>query len=115
MRTQTASMVRMSDQPARALQPDGSSSQRLRGLLAGAAGVQQDERVRLERAINLARWGAAAVVFAVGPLFPNIGLPYVVGLGLFLLVYGTTRMSTENACTSSRSSSSRSTAPSSAP
>ena len=82
-------MVVTGDQRARAPQPDGSNSHRLRALLSSAADVQHGERIRLERAINLARWGAAAVVFAVGPVFPNIGLPYVIGLGLFLLVYGT--------------------------
>ena len=82
-------MVKVGGQQTRLLQTDGSSSQRLRALLASAVNIQRDERIRLERAINLARWGAAAVVFAVGPVFPNIGLPYVLGLGLFLLLYGT--------------------------
>lgn len=78
----------MSEQQTRLHETDGSSSQRLRALVASAGDVQREERIRLERAINLARWGAAVVVFAVGPAFPNIGLPYVLGLGLFLLLYG---------------------------
>jgi signal transduction histidine kinase len=42
---------------------------------------------RLERTFNWARLGGAALVFFLGPLFPNIGLAYVFGLGGFVLVY----------------------------
>ena len=42
---------------------------------------------RLERTFNWARLGGAGLVFFLGPLFPNIGLAYVFGLGAFLLVY----------------------------
>lgn len=75
------------DDPVR--EDASATSRRLRSLLASGADLGRDERLRLERAINLARWGAAAVVFAVGPAYPNIGLPYVIALGVFLLLYGT--------------------------
>ena len=42
---------------------------------------------RLERTFNWARLGGAGLVFILGPLFPNIGLPFVFGLGAFVLVY----------------------------
>ena len=73
----------------RAADGTGRNPQRARELLIAAADVKRDERARLERAINWARWSAAAIVFAVGPAYPNTGVPHVVGLGLFLLLYGT--------------------------
>lgn len=69
--------------------PDATSAHRLRHLLASAADVRSEERVALERAVNWARWGAAAVLFTVGPAFPNVGLAYVLSLGVFLVAYGT--------------------------
>src|SRR5205085_9860754 len=42
---------------------------------------------RLERTFNWARLGGAALLFFLGPLFPNIGLVYVFGLGAFVLLY----------------------------
>jgi len=42
---------------------------------------------RLERTFNWARLGGAGLVFSLGPLFPNIGLPYVIGLGVFMTAY----------------------------
>jgi signal transduction histidine kinase len=42
---------------------------------------------RLERTFNWARLGGAGLVFFLGPLFPNIGIGYVIGLGAFVLVY----------------------------
>ena len=42
---------------------------------------------RLERTFNWARLGGAGLIFVLGPLFPNIGLAYVFGLGLFVLGY----------------------------
>jgi len=42
---------------------------------------------RLERTFNWARLGGAGLLFFLGPLFPNIGLVYVFGLGAFVLLY----------------------------
>jgi signal transduction histidine kinase len=42
---------------------------------------------RLERTFNWARVGGAGLIFFLGPLFPNIGLGFVVGLGVFVLAY----------------------------
>jgi signal transduction histidine kinase len=42
---------------------------------------------RLERTFNWARLGGAGLVFFLGPLFPNIGIAYVFGLGAFVLGY----------------------------
>ncbi|TMG55388.1 MAG: HAMP domain-containing histidine kinase [Chloroflexi bacterium] len=42
---------------------------------------------RLERTFNWARVGGAALIFFLGPLFPNIGISFVLGLGAFVLVY----------------------------
>jgi signal transduction histidine kinase len=42
---------------------------------------------RLEHTFNWARLGGAGLVFFLGPLFPNIGLGYVYGLGAFVLIY----------------------------
>jgi signal transduction histidine kinase len=42
---------------------------------------------RLERTFNWARVGGAGLIFFLGPLFPNIGIAFVLGLGLFVLVY----------------------------
>jgi signal transduction histidine kinase len=42
---------------------------------------------RLERTFNWARLGGAALAFFLGPLFPNIGLAYVIGLGVFMTAY----------------------------
>jgi signal transduction histidine kinase len=42
---------------------------------------------RLERTFNWARLGGAGLIFVLGPLFPNIGLMFVFGLGAFVLVY----------------------------
>ena len=47
------------------------------------------EQPRLERTIGRARFVSAALAFLIGPLFPNLGLPFVVALGLLLLAYGT--------------------------
>jgi signal transduction histidine kinase len=42
---------------------------------------------RLERTFNWARVGGAGLIFVLGPLFPNIGILYVFGLGAFVLAY----------------------------
>lgn len=42
---------------------------------------------RLERTFNWARLGGAGLVIFLGPLFPNIGLGYVYGFGVFILIY----------------------------
>jgi signal transduction histidine kinase len=42
---------------------------------------------RLERTFNWARVGGAALVLALGPFFPNIGIAFVFGLGSFVVVY----------------------------
>ena len=42
---------------------------------------------RLERTFNWARVGGAALIFFLGPFFPNIGAAYLVGLGVFVLGY----------------------------
>ena len=42
---------------------------------------------RLERTFNWARVGGAALIFFLGPFFPNIGTAYLVGLGVFVLGY----------------------------
>lgn len=60
--------------------PAARSGPQLRGI----------EQNRLERAINLARWTGAVVVFGLGPVFPNLGWAFVVGLGVFLLLYAAT-------------------------
>lgn len=51
------------------------------------APLQAAEQLRLEHAINWARWGGAALVFATGPQLPNIGTPFVIAAGVALLVY----------------------------
>jgi len=60
---------------------------RLRDMLASGVGVGAEQQ-RLERAINRARWAGGAITMFLGPFFPNLGAAYVVGLGLFLFVYG---------------------------
>jgi signal transduction histidine kinase len=42
---------------------------------------------RLERTFNWARVGGAALIFFLGPFFPNIGVTYLVALGVFVLGY----------------------------
>ena len=42
---------------------------------------------RLERTFNWARVGGAALIFFLGPLFPNLGRLYLFGLGGFVLAY----------------------------
>jgi signal transduction histidine kinase len=42
---------------------------------------------RLERTFNWSRVGGAGLIFVLGPLFPNIGIAYVFGLGAFVLGY----------------------------
>ena len=42
---------------------------------------------RLERTFNWARVGGAALIFFLGPFFPNIGTTYLVALGAFVLGY----------------------------
>ena len=42
---------------------------------------------RLERTFNWARVGGAVLIFFLGPYFPNIGLAYLVALGVFVLGY----------------------------
>ncbi|HEV8468330.1 MAG TPA: ATP-binding protein [Candidatus Limnocylindria bacterium] len=42
---------------------------------------------RLERTFNWARLGGAALIFFLGPSFPNIGPVYLYGLGAFVLAY----------------------------
>ena len=42
---------------------------------------------RLERTFNWARVGGAALIFFLGPFFPNIGTAYLVALGVFVLGY----------------------------
>jgi len=44
---------------------------------------------RLERTFNWARIGGAGLIFFLGPYFPNIGLGYLVGLGVFVIGYAT--------------------------
>lgn len=45
------------------------------------------EQRRLERAINWARWGGAALIFFLGPLFPSLGMAHVIALGVVLVGY----------------------------
>ena len=47
------------------------------------------EQRRLERAVGRARFVGAAIALLIGPLFPNLGVPFVIALGLLLLAYGT--------------------------
>jgi signal transduction histidine kinase len=42
---------------------------------------------RLERTFNWARVGGAALIFFLGPFFPNIGTAYLIALGVFVLGY----------------------------
>jgi signal transduction histidine kinase len=42
---------------------------------------------RLERTFNWARVGGAGLIFFLGPFFPNIGIGYLIGLGVFVLGY----------------------------
>jgi signal transduction histidine kinase len=42
---------------------------------------------RLERTFNWARVGGAGLIFFLGPYFPNIGIAYLVALGVFVLGY----------------------------
>jgi signal transduction histidine kinase len=42
---------------------------------------------RLERTFNWARIGGAGLIFFLGPFFPNIGLAYLVSLGVFVIGY----------------------------
>jgi signal transduction histidine kinase len=42
---------------------------------------------RLELTFNWARLGGAGLIFVLGPLFPNIGIAFVYGLGVFVLIY----------------------------
>jgi signal transduction histidine kinase len=42
---------------------------------------------RLERTFNWARIGGAGLIFFLGPYFPNIGIAYLIGLGVFVLAY----------------------------
>ena len=42
---------------------------------------------RLERTFNWARVGGAGLIFFLGPFFPNIGVAYLVALGVFVLGY----------------------------
>jgi signal transduction histidine kinase len=42
---------------------------------------------RLERTFNWARVGGAGLIFFLGPFFPNIGIAYLVALGVFVLGY----------------------------
>jgi signal transduction histidine kinase len=42
---------------------------------------------RLERTFNWARVGGAALIFFLGPFFPNIGTAYLITLGVFVLGY----------------------------
>jgi len=42
---------------------------------------------RLERTFNWARLGGAGLIFFLGPFFPNIGIAYLVSLGVFVLGY----------------------------
>ena len=45
------------------------------------------EAQRVERAIARARWGAAAIIFILGPSFPNLSIVAVYVLGLYLSAY----------------------------
>ncbi len=45
------------------------------------------EAQRVERAIARARWGAAALVFVLGPNFPNLSTAAVYVLGVYLVAY----------------------------
>jgi signal transduction histidine kinase len=42
---------------------------------------------RLERTFNWARVGGAGLIFFLGPFFPNIGIAYLIALGVFVLGY----------------------------
>jgi signal transduction histidine kinase len=42
---------------------------------------------RLERTFNWARVGGAGLIFFLGPFFPNIGIAYLVALGVFVIGY----------------------------
>jgi signal transduction histidine kinase len=42
---------------------------------------------RLERTFNWARVGGAGLIFFLGPYFPNIGIAYLISLGVFVLGY----------------------------
>jgi signal transduction histidine kinase len=42
---------------------------------------------RLEHTFNWARVGGAALIFFLGPFFPNIGTAYLIALGVFVLGY----------------------------
>ena len=42
---------------------------------------------RLEHTFNWARVGGAALIFFLGPFFPNIGTGYLIALGVFVLGY----------------------------
>src|SRR5205814_8768916 len=52
-----------------------------RGARANLAAVAE----RLERTFNWARVGGAALIFFLGPFFPNIGTAYLIALGVFVL------------------------------
>lgn len=45
------------------------------------------EAQRVERAIGRVRWGAAALALGLGPLFPNLSLAGVYGLGAGIVLY----------------------------
>ena len=62
-------------------------TERLRDMLSSGLGASAERR-RLESAINRARWAGGAIAMFLGPFFPNVGTPYVVGLGLFCFIYG---------------------------
>src|SRR5579859_2660988 len=57
-----------------------------RGTATGRGAAPAEDR-RLERAINLARWGAGAVALGAGPTFANLGWEYVLALGAGLFLY----------------------------
>lgn len=47
------------------------------------------DQARLDRAVGRARFAGAGIALLVGPLTPNLGMPFVVSLAVLLVAYGT--------------------------
>lgn len=45
------------------------------------------EQQQVERAVARVRWGGAALAFLLGPLFPNLSIVAVLGLGVAVVIY----------------------------
>lgn len=80
-------MAKTRDAPDAALAFTGLGPDADRTTVHLRSGAHGPDEQRLERAINRARWAGAVVAFALGPLFPNLGAPFVVALGGSLLAY----------------------------